>query len=269
MVNPKISIVTVTYNCESIIEKTLESVNSLIYDTKEHIIIDGNSQDTTVDVVNISNNFDGIILSEPDSGLYDAMNKAMNIAEGDFIFFLNAGDVFSSQNILNIIFDENFEYEKIYFGHTRIVTELSEWSFPYKKFASAIPEDFLPHHQSIFYPKSYYKKSLYDLQFKTHADIDFTSRAISSYPVSYIPEEISVSTMGGFATNTFTSFRKTIDLSRELQSIELKRLRKITLKRMLFIQFNCLVKFLACNILGNQYFFQLYRVNAKLQSLRF
>lgn len=89
----KISIVTVTYNAESTIRRTMESVAFQTYGDVEHIIIDGASKDRTVD---IAKEYIATILSEPDNGLYDAMNKAFGLATGDYVCFLNAGDTLHS-----------------------------------------------------------------------------------------------------------------------------------------------------------------------------
>lgn len=92
-----ISIVTVTYNAASTIERTLESVARQTCSDYEHIIIDGASKDATVD---IAKKYKTRIVSEPDNGLYDAMNKALRLAKGDYICFLNAGDKLHSDETL-------------------------------------------------------------------------------------------------------------------------------------------------------------------------
>lgn len=89
----RISIVTVTYNAESTIRRTMESVASQTYGNVEHIIIDGASKDRTVE---IAKEYAATILTEPDDGLYDAMNKAFSLVTGDYICFLNAGDTLHS-----------------------------------------------------------------------------------------------------------------------------------------------------------------------------
>lgn len=105
MYTPKISIITVSYNAEKTIFQTIKSVVEQTYSNIEYIIIDGNSNDRTVEFIRL---FDAEIAyweSSPDSGIYEAMNKGVNKATGEWIHFLNSGDVFTSntviENILN------------------------------------------------------------------------------------------------------------------------------------------------------------------------
>lgn len=107
MKNPKISIVTVTYNAESILEKTILSVINQDYDNIEYIVIDGGSTDGTIEVIKKHQDKISFWLSEPDKGIYDAMNKGINRATGDWINFMNAGDLLYSENVLTDIFVNN------------------------------------------------------------------------------------------------------------------------------------------------------------------
>ena len=92
--SPLISIITITYNAAEVLNPTMDSVNSQTFDDYEHIIIDGASKD---DTLLIARRFASArILSEPDRGLYDAMNKGLKMARGQYVIFLNAGDTFHS-----------------------------------------------------------------------------------------------------------------------------------------------------------------------------
>ncbi len=97
----KITIVTVCYNSEKTISKTIESVIGQTYRDIEYIIIDGASKDRTVEIVNKYREKHNIVLvSEPDTGLYDAMNKAIVIANGKYILFMNSGDIFADEHVV-------------------------------------------------------------------------------------------------------------------------------------------------------------------------
>ena len=91
---PKFSVITVCYNAEATIEDTIQSVISQTYHHVEYIIVDGASKDRTMDIVNRYREHIAIIVSERDKGLYDAMNKGIGLATGDYLCFLNAGDSF-------------------------------------------------------------------------------------------------------------------------------------------------------------------------------
>ncbi len=105
----KISVATVCYNCKDTIEKTIISVLMQTYREIEYIIVDGASTDGTLDIVDKYIEDDRIVLiSEPDKGLYDAMNKAVARATGDYIIYMNSGDVFASDDVFDKI--KNYLY---------------------------------------------------------------------------------------------------------------------------------------------------------------
>lgn len=134
---PKFTIATVTYNAAALIECTIESIESQDYPQVEHIIIDGNSQDETLTLIqhylernSISEHrHELIVRSEPDEGLYDAMNKALQLATGDYILFLNAGDTLHSPTTLSQLAEQILAHstEKnrpaVVYGHTDLVDE--------------------------------------------------------------------------------------------------------------------------------------------------
>src|SRR5690554_8041346 len=95
----KISIITATYNSAATIRDCIQSVNSQTYNNIEHIIIDGASKDNTLEIINSLPNRVASIVSEPDKGIYDAMNKGIKAATGDIIGILNSDDFFTSDKI--------------------------------------------------------------------------------------------------------------------------------------------------------------------------
>ena len=104
--NPLISVVTVSYNAVSVIEQTIFSVINQTYPNVEYIIIDGGSTDGTVDIIKKYADKITYWVSEPDKGIYDAMNKGIELATGEWINFMNAGDSFYSFSILELIFGQ-------------------------------------------------------------------------------------------------------------------------------------------------------------------
>ena len=120
----KLSIITITYNAEKTLQRTLSSVYEQTYEEIEHIIIDGNSTDNTLDLIHKFQNNKMKWISEPDNGLYDAMNKGIRLATGDYYCFLNAGDTFFETNTIETIMDSaNHLTQKpdIIYGETAIV----------------------------------------------------------------------------------------------------------------------------------------------------
>ena len=105
MMNPKISVITVCYNSLDMLKKTMQSVDSQTYDNFEYIIVDGNSTDGTPDYLKTYGGKITKYVSESDNGIYDAMNKGVKMSEGDYVIFLNAGDLFADDTTLQQIFD--------------------------------------------------------------------------------------------------------------------------------------------------------------------
>ncbi len=98
--SPPITIVTVSYNAEAAIQKTIDSVQSQSYEAIEHIIIDGQSTDNTLPIILSYGDRIQKVVSEPDKGIYDAMNKGLQLARGEWVIFLNAGDYFNTPDSL-------------------------------------------------------------------------------------------------------------------------------------------------------------------------
>ena len=125
----KITVATVTYNAVGVLQRTLDSVAAQDYAHVEHLIIDGNSHDGTLALFQHyqeNNSRAGVIhevnaISEPDKGIYDAMNKALAMATGDYIVFLNAGDVFHSPDVLTRIAAAAGGMPAVIYGNTDIV----------------------------------------------------------------------------------------------------------------------------------------------------
>lgn len=120
---PLFSIITVTYNAAATLRRTLDSVASQSCKVYEHIIMDGASTDGTLDIARGSDNPRLSVSSEPDKGIYDAMNKAMSHARGDYLIFLNAGDAFHSEDTLQHMADAimDNDYPGIVYGQTKLI----------------------------------------------------------------------------------------------------------------------------------------------------
>ncbi|MDY4789512.1 MAG: glycosyltransferase family 2 protein [Bacteroidales bacterium] len=123
MINPKISIITVTFNAEKVLERTLRSIKKQDYNNIESIIIDGESTDGTLKIVEKYSDVVTKWISEKDNGLYDAMNKGLSMATGDYVWFLNAGDTICKSDVLNYFFSKESFMRDVYYGETVIVDE--------------------------------------------------------------------------------------------------------------------------------------------------
>ena len=177
-VNYFFSIITITYNCEAFIEKTIQSVLEQNFKDFEYIIIDGNSSDATLKIINKYRELVDIIVSEPDQGIYDAMNKGLNLAKGKFVNFLNAGDTFVSNDILGLV-EKNITIDiKIISGDFNLclTNNLMKPIKTRKLILKNLKKDFYACHQSIFIHQSIANN--YDKSFKIKADYKWVLSAL-------------------------------------------------------------------------------------------
>lgn len=166
------SIIIPTYNCCQILEKTLKSVVSQDENLYECIIVDGKSTDKTLEIIHKYKNLysDNIkFISEPDKGIYDAMNKGIELIDGEYLYFIGAGDILLPNCLNKVMKYLNFDLEMVY-GNTYFNNGLLKgYSFDKKKICiSNIC------HQSIFYNKKLFKIiGKYDLKYQIFSDYDF------------------------------------------------------------------------------------------------
>ncbi len=120
----KISIITVCFNSSKTIEKTFQSILNQTYTNIEHIVIDGGSSDSTVDIIKKYKKSIARFVSEPDKGLYDAMNKGIKLASGDIVGILNSDDIYTDKKVLENVarFHENNNIE-VSFGNIIQLTD--------------------------------------------------------------------------------------------------------------------------------------------------
>lgn len=181
----KLSIITVTYNAELTLLRTIQSVVNQMDKRYEYILIDGASRDATVDVAKKSGAF-SIIISERDGGLYDAMNKGLKYATGDYVCFLNAGDKFHDNKVVNTILSiaEKNDMPDVVYGETDIVD--SEGNFLYHRRLKApknltwrsFEKGMLVCHQAFIMKRI--KSPMYDLQYCFSADYDWCIKCMKN-----------------------------------------------------------------------------------------
>ena len=182
--HPKFSIITVTYNAEKVLEDTIQSVIFQTYRNVEYIIVDGASKDHTLEIVNKYHNRINKVISEPDKGLYDAMNKGIQLATGDYLCFLNAGDKFHDSETLQKIVHtlKGQELPDVVYGETAIVDEeghflhMRRLSTPAHLNWKSFKQGMLVCHQAFFANRELAINHLYDLQYRFSADFDWCIR---------------------------------------------------------------------------------------------
>ena len=191
----KFSIITVTYQAEACIEVTLESVKQQTYPYVEHIIVDGGSKDQTLAIVSRYQDEKMQVVSEPDKGLYDAMNKGIRLATGDYLCFLNAGDTFHERTTLEKIInhtpqslrDSSLFIPDILYGQTAIVNAASQFlrmrhhTAPEVLTWKSFKQGMLVCHQAFIVKRSLAEP--YDLQYRYSSDYDWCIRMMKKADV--------------------------------------------------------------------------------------
>jgi len=218
----KITIITVCFNAASTIKKTLDSVAGQTHIPIEHIVIDGNSKDGTLEILRSHKTHSYTLLSEPDNGIYDAMNKGLKMATGDVIGLLHSDDMYVSDSVIaqvamefsdsnldaiyaDAIFFRDGEPDSItrYFRSDRFSLDTLAWGW-------------LPAHTTIFFRRRVFEQfGLYKTDYKIAADVDFIARVFRSknFRAKYIPKVWVKMRIGGISTG---GWRNTILLNREV-----------------------------------------------------
>lgn len=185
-IRPRFSIITVTYNADKVLEATIQSIISQTYKDIEYIIIDGGSKDKTLSIVEKYKNHIAKVISEPDKGLYDAMNKGLRVATGDYVCFLNAGDTLHEDDTLTMMVKsiEKNQYPDIIYGETAIVDNKREFlqmrrlSTPEKLNWKSFKNGMLVCHQAFYAKREIAKNEPYNLKYRFSADFDWCIRVM-------------------------------------------------------------------------------------------
>lgn len=208
---PLFSTVTVCFNAEATIERTIQSVLSQTWKDREYLIVDGGSTDGTLDIVRKYEKEGLRWISEPDGGIYDAMNKGVRLAQGHWIHLLNADDVYSASGILEKVIPSLQE------GHTNYCDILIQnqkgvrWrqDFPFNRWKLNYSA-YLPHPGLVVHRDQYDDIGSYDDRLRIAADHDFILRMLNRYPAHRIAEPLTLMYQGGAssqsAEKTFREF---------------------------------------------------------------
>ena len=215
----KISLITVTYNSAQTLRDTIQSVLSQSYPNVEYIIIDGLSNDSTVDIIRECElYFNGCLLwiSEKDMGLYDAMNKGFHLATGDVIGIINSDDLLAEPTAIEKVmrtFEEHPEADAVYAdlyyvaqnNTSKIVRHwVSGKQRPFK-------DGWHPAHPTFYVKRNVYQKyGVFDLEFRFAADFELMLRLIEREHIKlvYLPEPLVRMRLGGITSKNLTNIKK-------------------------------------------------------------
>lgn len=221
----KMSIITVTHNSVLTLNDCITSVRNQKYNDIEHIIIDGASKDGTLSLLNSKSEGFAAVISEPDKGIYDAMNKGINVSTGEIIGFLNSDDFYVNNDVISKVireFKNDSKLEACYadliyvdsFNTSKTIRYLKSGSFKPGLFSKG----WCPPHPTFFVRRSVYESfGKFDLSFHLASDFDLMMRflEIKKIKTHYIPEVLVKMRTGGASNRNFSNIW--------LQNIEILR----------------------------------------------
>ena len=222
---PKVTIITVCYNAIDCIETTLQSVLQQTYSNIEYIVVDGGSNDGTLDVIKKYSSHIAKFISEPDKGIYDAMNKGIVLSSGEWINFMNAGDVFVNERVVEDVFTYNIAHNTgVIYGNVfmhypgeegviKVLDNLKEGQIQYSL-----------NHQSTFTNGDFLRRVGYDTSYRIAADANsFNEIYKEGFAFHYVPVTIAI-----YESVNGVSSKQMFQLHREFSRI--KRLDKTHIK---------------------------------------
>ncbi|RYZ97539.1 MAG: glycosyltransferase [Sphingobacteriaceae bacterium] len=199
---PLISVIIVVFNAAEHIELSILSVLNQDHKNIELCIIDGGSNDGTVDIIKKYADSISYWVSEPDKGIYDAMNKGINAVKGDYIYFLGSGDILL--NVMHKLAGKLTDSNCIYYGNVYRDDLDKVYNGKYTAYKLAVTNIC---HQAIFYPLSVLKKYSYNIEYKSMADHDLNIRCYGDKELrfEYIPLLISIYKGDGYSVSNSLS----------------------------------------------------------------
>ena len=202
----KVSIITVTYNSADTLQDCIDSVANQSYKNIEHIVIDGNSKDDTLEIIQ-NNTSVSKYISEPDNGLYDAMNKGLKLASGDVIGILNSDDIYENKDVISDVIKALGRHEALYTDLCYVDTHDTNLVRRYWKSGGYNRNSFkygwMPPHPTLFLKREVYEKhGDFNLELKSAADYELMLRFLYKEGVEavYLPK-ITVKMREGGVSN--------------------------------------------------------------------
>ena len=236
----KITVVTATYNCVSTIRDCLRSVAEQRHPYIEHVVVDGVSTDGTIEILHQQVSQIDRIISEPDKGIYDALNKGVAHASGEVVGFLHADDVFADAGVLEDIAAafQNPDVDAVYGDLTYVQKANTDqvvryWrSSPFQR--STLARGWMPPHPTLYLRRRLYEEfGGFDLSYRIAADYDFMLRVLGKVEgeVVYLPRVLVKMRVGGASNRSIRSImRKSAEDLRALRSNKVGGLGSLLLK---------------------------------------
>jgi glycosyltransferase involved in cell wall biosynthesis len=214
---PKISIITINYNNAIGLEKTIQSVILQTYKNFEYLIIDGDSNDGSLEIIQKNKTAIHFSISEPDTGIYNAMNKGIKVAKGDYLLFLNSGDVFNGTTALDDFVSYKDFGGDIVYGDYQF--EKGEKIFPDQLTPLFFFRTSLPHQSTFFKREVFDQMGLYEEHYSIVSDRSFYIKCFLSnqFLFKHVPYSLSIYDLSGISNNPEHTKKQAIESERMFQ----------------------------------------------------
>ncbi|MCX6790712.1 MAG: glycosyltransferase family 2 protein [Candidatus Gribaldobacteria bacterium] len=216
--SPLVSVITVTLNSVKTLEKTIQSVLAQTYPCIEYIIVDGGSLDGTLEIIKKYESKITYWISEKDSGIYQAMNKGIKQAKGEWIHILNSDDYYTTPNALSdfiqrVKSDQNkFYYGTMYLENENGKRTVQKYPFNWLNYWKLYYSAYIAHPTLLVNQEQYQQIGLYDESFKIAADHDLILRLCKKYRAQFLDVPLTVMSLGGASAKdnrkTFNEFKR-------------------------------------------------------------
>lgn len=209
-----LSVVTICYNCLEDLQETVKSVREQTYNDIEHIVVDGDSDDGTAEWLTDREGWFDTLISEPDDGRYDAMNKGLERSTGDYVMFLNAGDRFRSPTVIENLFTRNEIFDErptIVSGRFELMLDGDSLDI-YRPWRAGREGPGLPHPATLV-DREIHQAHPYDLQFPYVADYEFWARLRDEglYDVLYVDDVLTLFDVEGVSNSPDVAFARYLE----------------------------------------------------------
>lgn len=222
LARPLISVITVCYNSAASLELALSSVASQDWSNIEHIVIDGGSTDSTLDILGCHRDRLRHVVSEPDHGIYDAMNKGLALASGDIVCFLNADDHYARLDVLSLVAQEMQEHQldallgDVAFFHPHDASSLVRRYRSDRFTPDRLAWGWMPAHPALFLSSQVVRRvGKFKTDYRIAGDFDYVARAFHGHSLRYrhVPQVLVHMQTGGVST---AGLRSKIQLNKEV-----------------------------------------------------
>ena len=213
----KVSIITVVFNAEQTISDALKSVSSQSHLDIEHIVIDGASTDRTLEVIEANSECVTTLVSEPDDGIYDAMNKGLKLATGDVVGLLNADDVLQDDSVISQVVEAHRDpdldacYADLVYVKEHDLAQVTRYWRSQRHRKGLCFNGWMPAHPTFYLKRRVYQQvGLFNTDLRYQSDLEFCARAFELHSISslYIPKLWVRMRLGGVTNNSFSSMLK-------------------------------------------------------------